>query len=173
MFSKIKTVSTVLQQTGVYNFNNTSKQAFSQKGVQASYGRPLFDKIHEKCTSSFKFAWRNVPPGCPCFNFWLKACIATEKFYGDFVESILLGVASFFGIIRTRNTVHRKQIVQTPCPSASAPPPLPQHTFSMPILATKETVSAPAGVSLFLKAKGTLGRLVVSAAKAVQQNLCS
>ena len=47
-------------------------QCFSQKGVQASYGRPLLGKIHSKFTS-FKKITRNMPLRRPTFNFWLKA----------------------------------------------------------------------------------------------------
>ena len=41
----------------------------SHKGVRASCGRPLFEEINGKCTSSFTILWRNNASRMPTFQF--------------------------------------------------------------------------------------------------------
>ena len=55
----------------------TCTQGFSQKGVQVSCGRPLFEEIQGKFPLSLIILWENMPSGCQDFNVWLH--IRLEK----------------------------------------------------------------------------------------------
>ena len=49
------------------------EQAFSQKDIRVSCGRPILGENYEKCNKAFKNLLGDMPPGRPLFNFWLKA----------------------------------------------------------------------------------------------------
>ena len=61
--------------TGKFSLINVIQveQAFSQKGIQVSCGRPILGENDEKCTKALTNLWGDMPPGRPLFKFWLKA----------------------------------------------------------------------------------------------------